>query len=251
MFVCNSEESYRTRIICRPKYLQDFPLSHLKQKIRQKIKKVNAKKSPPKSALGSAKICFWKNSKARKLLKLRLLPEGNLIPVNTSGISYFCFLFLFSFYSFKFEKLDQTKLHSHTEVFYNIGCRPITYKSNVACHINSVSYLFPDAFVFRNVSDISKKKLWAVQIIHMLCAFFWRALLSHHKAQTLQFLCNQTPISDDEKQELWYDLQVSSEIWWLCCPWKTRQCQFENKIPNLNKYELCVCSIRTCICRIS
>lgn len=116
----------------------------------------------------SSKICtfgvpFWqcknmflKEFKVRKLLKLRLLPEGNLIPVNTSGISYFCFLFLFSFYSFKFEKLDQTKLHSHTEVFYNIGCQPITYKSNVACHINSVRHLLPDAFLFRNVSNISK-----------------------------------------------------------------------------------------------
>lgn len=149
-------ESYRTRMICRPKYLWNFPLSHLKQKIKQKIKKINAK-NPPKPAFGSAKICFWKNSKARKLLKLRLLPEGNLIPVNTFGISYFCFLFLFSFYSFKFEKLDQTKLNSHTEVFYNIGGQPITYRSNVACHINSVKHLFPDAFLSRNVSNISKK----------------------------------------------------------------------------------------------
>lgn len=70
------------------------------------MQKGKKKKKKLKPTSGSAKMCFWKNSKARKLLKLRLLPEGNLIPVNTSGISNFCFLFLFSFYSFKFEKLD-------------------------------------------------------------------------------------------------------------------------------------------------
>lgn len=145
-------------MIHRLKYSRNFPFCHLKQKIKQKIKKTNANnKKNPKPAFGSVKMCFWKNSKARKLLKLRLLPEGNLIPVNTSGISYICFLFLFSFYSFKFEKLDQTKLNSHTEVFYNIGGQPITYRSNVVYHINSVKHLFPDAFLSRNVSNISKK----------------------------------------------------------------------------------------------
>lgn len=139
------------------------------------------KNPSPKPAFGSAKICFWKNSKARKLLKLRLLPEGDLIPVNTSGISYFCFLFLFSFYSFKFEKLDQRKLNSHTEVFYNIGGQSITCRSNVACHINSVKCLFPDTLSFPGMSQIwARNKLWAVQIILMVCPFFWRA---HHKAQ--------------------------------------------------------------------
>lgn len=161
-------------MVCRPRYLQNFPLSHVKQSIKQKIKKINAK-NLPKPAFGSAKIHFWKNSKARKLLNLRLLPEGNLIPVNTSGISYFCFLFLFSFYSSKFEKLDQTKLNSYAEVFYNIGGQPITHRSNVACHINIVKCLFPDAFLSRNVSIISKKQAVGYANISYSLPLFWRA----------------------------------------------------------------------------
>lgn len=133
--------------------------------------------------------------------------------MNTSGISYFCFLFLFSFYSFKFEKLDQTKLYSHTEVFYCIGCQPITYKSNVACHINSVRHLLPDAFIFRNVSNIRKKKKSCG--LHKLFIFlFLKSPPLPSQGSGIRLLYNQTPIFrwDDKRQELWYDLQVSRRI---------------------------------------
>lgn len=180
-----------------------------------------------------------------------MLPEGDLIPVNTSGISYFCFLFLFSFYSFKFEKLDQTKLNSHTEVFYNIGGQPITCRSNVACCINSVKCLFPDTLSFPGMSQIwARNKLWVVEIILIVCPFSEEPSLPS-QGSGIQFLYIQNFIPGDQKQDLWYCLQVSPAIWWLCSSWKTGQCQLESKIQNINQHELNTYSIRTCICRIS
>lgn len=45
-------------MICRPKYPQNFPLSRPKQKIRQKIKKVNAKKVLQSMPLAVLKYVF-------------------------------------------------------------------------------------------------------------------------------------------------------------------------------------------------
>lgn len=69
-------------------------------------------------------------------------------------------------------------------MFYNIGGQPITYRSNAACHINSVKRLFPDAFLSRNVSNITKKSAVSCANYSYVCPFFLKSPLSHHKAQT-------------------------------------------------------------------
>lgn len=177
----NGVESYRIWMIFRPKYLK-FSILPPKTEDWVENKENKWEKENLKPAIGSVKIWFWKNSKARKVLKLRLLPEGNLIPVNASGISYFCFLFLFSFYSFKFEKLGQTKLNSRKEVFYSIGGQPITYRSNVVCHIVQ-SRVYSLMLSFPGISLVSaRNKLWVVQVILMVCPFLLFFKSPHDKA---------------------------------------------------------------------